>query len=279
MATASAKAELKEIDRKLRKLRKRLGRQRSSPGAAPAGTEEAADACQWAVAPSSQLVLAVFVFSGFQAGLAAKVVCERNGLLREDEERARELVELGYIKAPLSYLVEMEEPPRSKSHFRDLLQAARIIVEAGLYEWLVKQNLKGVCPGRSDMVDTAVKAIPSNLPQSVRAHLANLLGGGARAQRHWLRRFRRKYGVRLGKLPPRDDGTPEEMQQKALPLTLGPHSLPGFCKFWSGVRGGFRRPQIWLRLMESLVAPSLVVEPGGPFFGPLKRPCFSPPAY
>ena len=107
----------------------------------------------------------------------------------------RSLWSTPYSEAPLSYILDVVETPRTKAHFRDLESASRFVTEMQLYEWLCTQNERGVAPTREALVDAAVSVVPADLPDCVRVRLVAALRADnkPRGQRKWLHGFRRKF--------------------------------------------------------------------------------------
>ena len=90
---------------------------------------------------------------------------------------------------------------------RAVAQGRRFLVECDLEAWVERQNVtKGISPMSSLVLDKAKHALR-------RAGLS-----GARTRKggfQWLRRWRRRWGLRLRKLAPLEKPTDEEVLQKA----------------------------------------------------------------
>ncbi|CAJ1347757.1 unnamed protein product, partial [Effrenium voratum] len=111
-----------------------------------------------------------------------------------------------------------DPPPETVlSLSKDQFAAGKYVVEYKLFHWVLTQNrCHGVAPSRTQLMEKAQAFVPSNVNSAVRSQLCKLFGGKPRAQRKWLARFRKRWGVRLGVLKVQDYVPVEEKRAKAL---------------------------------------------------------------
>ena len=110
-----------------------------------------------------------------------------------------------------------DPPPETVlSLSKDQFAAGKYVVEYKLFHWVLTQNrCHGVAPSRTQLMEKAQAFVPSNVNSAVRSQLCKLFGGNPRAQRKWLARFRKRWGVRLGVLKVQDYVPVEEKRAKA----------------------------------------------------------------
>ena len=154
-----------------------------------------------------------------QDGLAAAHFLAAQNKLAVDSSilnTLRHLVEDAYLALSIAAILEVLNPPTSAQQWSELLMAGRFVVTYRLHTWVMLQNKKGVAPSRQQIVLAARRLTPSELPSVVtnRLHRYWQGHGRPRLQRKWLQRFRKTYGLRLGRLPVQAVMPVEEMQRK-----------------------------------------------------------------
>ena len=105
------------------------------------------------------------------------------------------------------------EPVFVKNGDKVKKEADKFMSQAALHSWVENMNMKGLTPCSHVIVQHAA-------PGSVElAGAADTLGSAKRKHRYqWLRRFRHRWGVRIGKVHTLEQVTPEESIVKAAPV-------------------------------------------------------------
>lgn len=222
---AILKDELRHVTLRLRAVQKRLRRQ-----ACPSGLlEQVLKGGAGSDVPKPMMlkvpahasgVMAVFELTGRNATVAARFLAMRNKLHFAEGALPNSLVaaiEDAYLHVPFETLVRLLDSPPCPSQRRELFMAGSFLVKKRLRDWLLAQNKKGVAPGRRQLVSEACQGIPKDLPRVIVDMLFRYFQGGGRpsCQRKWLRRFRKEFGLRLGRLRVQSVMPVEEMQRKA----------------------------------------------------------------
>ncbi|CAJ1410022.1 unnamed protein product, partial [Effrenium voratum] len=188
-------AEMEDVGRRLRALRKRAARRQSRPRQRSRG---------WRCAPASSTCMVVLVYSGGVAEVAAEFAQGRGWwkgrrALAGSADELREIaveVEQAYDTLPLVQIAALHGDPVKAGLVSEpqMLAIIRWVVERSLYTWTEEQNtVHGVAPSRAQLVERALSAIPPLAPDA------------------WLR-----WGLRLGKLKPRNRISVAEKQSKAM---------------------------------------------------------------
>ena len=226
MASAQEVAEeLVAINRRVRALQQRSSRlkrkvvvNQDGPSELGGGLGDLAEGLCLTVPPYAQRVLAVFILMQ-QDGLAAAHFLAAQNKLPVDSSilnTLRHLFEDAYLALSIAAILEVLNPPTSAQQWSELLMAGRFVVTYRLHTWVMLQNKKGVAPSRQQIVLAARRLTPSELPSVVTNRLHHYWQGHGRPrlQRKWLQRFRKTYGLRLGRLPVQAVMPVEEMQRK-----------------------------------------------------------------
>ena len=93
------------------------------------------------------------------------------------------------------------EDPLTPTQCKVRQRAHEFIAEANLFAWVTRQNAKGVAPSSRLMVMQLNQDWPWNATHHVH-HLPNtLLSGTEFWKRQWAKRFRDRWGMKIGRLP------------------------------------------------------------------------------
>ena len=209
------KAEMEDVGRRLRALRKRAARRQSRPRQRSRG---------WRCTPASSTYMMLLVYSGGVAEVAAEFAQGQGwwkgwGALAGSADELRGLaveVEQAYDTLPLVQIAALHGDPVKAGLVSEpqMLAIIRWLVERSLYTWTEEQNtVHGVAPSRAQLVERALSAIPPLAPDAWRQKVHARIGASQRSQRRWLAKFRLR-GLRLGKLKPRNRISVAEKQSK-----------------------------------------------------------------
>lgn len=180
----------------------------------------------WRCALTNPSCLLVLVYSGGTPEIAADFAQGRgwwksqdlvSGCLGHAQEVAAK-IESVYDALPLSQIAQLHSDPVKAGLVTEtqMLTVLRWLVERFLYFWIEEQNaVHGVAPSRAQLVDQAVSAIPPLAPDVWKQKVRLRLAGSQRCQRRWLAKFRRRWGLRLGKLKTCNHLSVAEKQSKA----------------------------------------------------------------
>ena len=128
----------------------------------------------------------------------------------------RTAVEDLYLGTEAAELVDLLTPrPDCPAWQACQVEAARYVVDHRLFHWLLQQNCeKGVAPTTRALLGQLPLQLPVSLDVGLRGMLLQGLSTHCLAGRQWACRWRSRWGVRLGRLPPRRPLTTHEMQQR-----------------------------------------------------------------
>ena len=104
------------------------------------------------------------------------------------------------------------QDPHTATECRVRQRAHEYIAEANLFEWLTKQNSKGVAPSSWNMVTQLDQDWLWNGTHKVNNLPNTLLTGSESTRRTWAQRFRAWWGLKIGKLPVAPDISPLEIK-------------------------------------------------------------------
>ncbi|CAJ1346142.1 unnamed protein product [Effrenium voratum] len=199
MAAAMTDADsLRCLDERIRAVSKALKRKICAAEAESVATQHA--------------TLLTYIWSGYDMGAAASFLRGKRSPERTTEELEDEVTAF-FLTTPSQELGTMSMEPSGPN----AAHAARHVVEWRLFLWLREQNCKhGVAPSRLQLVRHALLQVPEGLPAELEERVRRPLGGAARAQRKWLRRFRRGWAAKLGQLPIAPPVPVHQLQEKAL---------------------------------------------------------------
>ena len=125
-------------------------------------------------------------------------------------------VEWPYINADLEHLAGLLDTSAAGPAASWIEKAARYIVEHKLFNWTVQQNCEcGVAPSRAQLVNEALASVPKDTPSEIASRIRFFLGGGARSQRKWLAKWRKRWQTRRGKLQVRERLSSASIRTKA----------------------------------------------------------------
>ena len=215
------KSKLKEIRKRLRNARQRQKRSMSCWPRHSLDDEECGK--EIALPPCCKCSLIVFQLSQQNASVAALYMQMRHKLrlgagdFADVKRRLMVKVEEAYLETPLEAIVSLLDEPQSRQQRQDLFRAGLFLVLVMLRAFIESQNTKnGLAPSRGQLVRHAISCIPSDLPESVRNRVESHLSahGRARGQRKWLLKFRKAFGVVIGRLRVRTPMTLAEKQSK-----------------------------------------------------------------
>ena len=158
-----------------------------------------------------RVALMIYVLQDWQT--AAAVTYLRNKINRpEDEEDLIGQVETWFLQASLEDICALS-PPHQGKDVAAFSAAQAWMQEFSLYTWLGQQNTaKGVAPLSAVVLQQHQKAGASVEPAAVR-----MPGGhdaGPRTNYQWLRRWRRRWGVSIGRFAAREHLELGVMQNK-----------------------------------------------------------------
>ncbi|CAJ1441511.1 unnamed protein product [Effrenium voratum] len=198
MAAAMTDADsLRCLDERIRAVSKALKRKICAAEAESVATQHA--------------TLLTYIWSGYDMGAAASFLRGKRSPERTTEELEDEVTAF-FLTTPSQELGTMSMEPSGPN----AAHAARHVVEWRLFLWLREQNCKhGVAPSRLQLVRHALLQVPEGLPAELEERVRRPLGGAARAQRKWLRRFRRGWAAKLGQLPIAPPVPVHQLQEKA----------------------------------------------------------------
>lgn len=204
MAAAMTDADsLRCLDERIRAVSKALKRKICAAEAESVATQHA--------------TLLTYIWSGYDMGAAASFLRGKRSPERTTEELEDEVTAF-FLSTPSQELGTMSMEPSGPN----AAHAARHVVEWRLFLWLREQNCKhGVAPSRLQLVRHALLQVPEGLPAELEERVRRPLGGAARAQRKWLRRFRRGWAAKLGQLPIAPPVPVHQLQEKAWALFFG----------------------------------------------------------
>lgn len=204
---AILKEELRHVTLRLRAVQKRLQRQVCASGLLDLGQKDpAGDAPMMLKVPAhARSVMAVFELTGRNASVAAQFLAMRNNIQLAEgllPNRFVAAIEDAYLRVPLETLVHLLDSPHCPRQRRELFLAGSFLVKLHLRDWLLAQNKEEVAPDRRQLVSEACWGIPQDLPHVIVDMLLRYYQGGGRLrfQRKWLSRFRKEFGLRLGRL-------------------------------------------------------------------------------
>ncbi|CAJ1441510.1 unnamed protein product [Effrenium voratum] len=197
MAAAMTDADsLQCLDERIRAVSKALKRKICAAEAESVATQHA--------------TLLTYIWSGYDMGAAASFLRGKRSPERTTEELEDEVTAF-FLTTPSQELGTMSMEPSGPN----AAHAARHVVEWRLFLWLREQNCKhGVAPSRLQLVRHALLQVPEGLPAEREERVRRPLGGAARAQRKWLRRFRRGWAAKLGQLPIAPPVPVHQLQEK-----------------------------------------------------------------
>ena len=216
--SVSAEAELRALSRKIRNVSRQCKRRAPQAGLRDLSGELEQLGTR-RCATDSLMSMLIYILAGHSSCAAADFVCGRGWRRslpppKQQDDLAAE-VEWTYIGMPTSVLVDLEMDPLELVCKKDLLVAARYVVEHRLAAWVEVQNVEhGVAPSRAQMVQYAVASVPSAAPLEVQNHVRSLLQGTARKERKYLANFRSRRNAKYGSLRVEDAVDVAERRQK-----------------------------------------------------------------
>lgn len=191
--TADLTRQIKNLQRKLRRLKKR-------------------QALRQAVL--DRVALLVYICSDHRAEVAAQFHISMSPV-PSSLPSAIAHVEWLYINAPLEDKVAMMLDPLMVYTLPQALMALRYVLGFQLHEWVRMQNCDfGVAPSRQMMAEQFRQMVPKDLPPSLKAKVLTPLRT-PRSQRKFLASFRKQFGCKLGRLRTASLMSVEEQQSKA----------------------------------------------------------------
>lgn len=112
-----------------------------------------------------------------------------------------------YDGMPADERQDLQEPTAPGHSTTVTRRATRFVKEFNLSRWVHDRNIKeGIAPVSSIVAERAVASgCMSATPQSEKTNV----------QRQWLKRFRKRWGITVGRIPPREQVPPEERCRKA----------------------------------------------------------------
>jgi hypothetical protein len=199
------KADLRSINAQIAALREKARRQKRS--------EDNGGLSPFAIT----VVMAVYVLGGHD--LAAALACARQrGRLSsvvQEETMLTDMVVNWYLSASDEQEAAIHQPTNA-AQGRTREAALSWLAEYRVYKWVSAQNdVRGVAPSSLDMLGRFTHECRQLGVQDRLPSLENMLDTAGRSARQWSRRFRRKWGIRLGRLKPREVCSSEEIAEKA----------------------------------------------------------------
>ena len=187
-------AQLEETTRRLRAARKAHRRETRVP------------AGRWSVA---KVIMALrdgeptAAANYLQRTVRGKGEAARDG--RADEELLRGWWRCATVAEKEAVLAVTDAEKQKK---RAVTEGRRVLAESDLESWVRDQNIrKGISPMSSVVLERANRALGKAGVAGARTRKAGF---------QWLRRWRRRWGLRLRKLPPLEKPSEEEVRQKAV---------------------------------------------------------------
>ena len=210
--------------------------------------------------------LTVYVLTGGSVQAAAEYLEQRAGRGKVFDDASRrtlsEQVQEWLLARPWEELTALVEPIGPAAAAR-ATAARRFVAERGLAAWVQEANVeKGLAPPSRQLaavLDACARELPE-LPGLAAAPSA--AARSVAAHRLWAHRWRKRWGVKYGKVRPRDDMTRQEMVAKARPRR---------ATFYCAPQPNLR-PFCWPHAGPSLAAPHTASSCGPQTGGPLGSP-------
>ncbi len=165
-----------------------------------------------AAQPSKDLLLAaglVHWLSGNMGPALRFVAARRPGGQGQAEEIEGQLSRLFHTTSPAERR-RLTTAPESAAESARLRRAQKFLAEQRLHEWLEETNItKGIAPLSTVVLQRSAQGEGMSPPPAL------AMATSRKSKLQWLRRWRRRWGVSMARLPPGDRPPPEECQRKA----------------------------------------------------------------
>jgi hypothetical protein len=141
----------------------------------------------------------LYVVCQASEALALMYLSQRSAdLLLKDEEQRREYLECRFLSTDVEALSSIQDGHGAGISKMAFVEATRFRKEALVYDWVRKQNVEqGIAPPSHLVVNFRRQNSQSHSPEC-----STTTKGGVRAgELKWVQRFRKRWGLRLGRVP------------------------------------------------------------------------------
>ena len=161
---------------------------------------------EWLPATHKSTAVAVYIFSGHSAQVAAEYCRQKKGSAAAEGDWVA-IVEKWYLACSIDQIVALQHPEK-KCDVRSATAARRWLAERHTAQWVRDQNFSlGVAPWSAAMADRFAEAAGDIV--------AGTVAKVGRTGRRFCQNLRKKWGIRLGVLKVRDEIPEDKIRGKA----------------------------------------------------------------
>lgn len=207
----ACETEMREIDTELRSLsRKKQKLDRQAKSRLRCGL----------TASAVKAVLFLMVFGGWDLSLPTVWLKSHGDCAVMPGEDVDDMVTNAVLSTPAETIADMELWPLSQLPEQLAWRLTRYIMESKMTDFVKMCNLeRGVAPKSDLLRQHYIKFIPGNLPEPLKTRCQELLSErGGWKRKKFMHVYRKRWGVKLGRLPLAPKMTCQEMLQKSIPF-------------------------------------------------------------